>query len=78
MANLIRLRKTHHYGLGEAARSWGGSAAKGGFPHERLHQDNIFTIEQDLDTPIAKSSDYSVRVAAPKELGFLRVKTLNG
>ncbi|WP_267872082.1 MULTISPECIES: hypothetical protein [Moorena] len=26
MANLIRLRKTHHYGLG-------------GFPHERLHQD---------------------------------------
>ncbi|NEP32637.1 MULTISPECIES: hypothetical protein [Moorena] len=23
MANLIRLRKTHHYGLGEAARSWG-------------------------------------------------------
>ncbi|WP_293117182.1 hypothetical protein [Moorena sp. SIO3E8] len=23
-------------GLGEAARSWGGSAAKGGFPHERL------------------------------------------
>ncbi|NEP32085.1 MULTISPECIES: hypothetical protein [Moorena] len=23
VANLIRLRKAHHYGLGEAARSWG-------------------------------------------------------
>ncbi|NEO63285.1 MAG: hypothetical protein F6J98_23730 [Moorea sp. SIO4G2] len=23
VANLIRQRKTHHYGLGEAARSWG-------------------------------------------------------
>ncbi|NEP33010.1 MULTISPECIES: hypothetical protein [Moorena] len=35
-------RKAHHYGLGEAARSWGGSAVLGrqrglgGFPHERL------------------------------------------
>ncbi|WP_293083971.1 hypothetical protein [Moorena sp. SIO3H5] len=28
MANLIRLRKAHHYGLG-------------GFPHERLHQDTV-------------------------------------
>ncbi|AOX01423.1 hypothetical protein BJP34_20020 [Moorena producens PAL-8-15-08-1] len=27
VANLIRQRKKHHYGLG-------------GFPHERLHQDN--------------------------------------
>ncbi|NEO44838.1 MAG: hypothetical protein F6K55_12170 [Moorea sp. SIO4A3] len=33
--------QTHHYGLGEAARSWGGSAAKGGPPHERLHQDRL-------------------------------------
>ncbi|NEQ63133.1 MAG: hypothetical protein F6K53_39600 [Moorea sp. SIO4A1] len=57
MANLIT-GQTHHYGLGKAARSWGGSAVLGvspmsdcrspsdcrGFPHERLHQD-IFTIE---------------------------------
>ncbi|NEP50887.1 MAG: hypothetical protein F6K65_19635 [Moorea sp. SIO3C2] len=28
------MRKKHHYGLGEAVRSWG-------FPHERLHQDNV-------------------------------------
>ncbi|WP_267871993.1 MULTISPECIES: hypothetical protein [Moorena] len=28
MANLIRLRKTHHYGLG-------------GFPHSLLHQDKV-------------------------------------
>ncbi|WP_287311541.1 hypothetical protein [Moorena sp. SIO1G6] len=35
MANLIRLRKTHHYGLG-------------GNPHERLHQDRVkrFTVSQ--------------------------------
>ncbi|NEQ86523.1 MAG: hypothetical protein F6K26_42605 [Moorea sp. SIO2I5] len=44
MANLIRQRKAHLSGLGEAARSWGGSAVLGvppmsncrGLPHERL------------------------------------------
>ncbi|NEQ05436.1 MULTISPECIES: hypothetical protein [Moorena] len=43
MANLIT-GQTHHYGLGEAARSWGGSAVLGvspmsdcrGLPHERF------------------------------------------
>ncbi|NEO44207.1 MAG: hypothetical protein F6K55_08765 [Moorea sp. SIO4A3] len=45
MANLIRLRKTHHYGLGEAARSWGFPplALCRGPPHERLHQDGVRT-----------------------------------
>ncbi|WP_267871983.1 MULTISPECIES: hypothetical protein [Moorena] len=42
MANLIRLRKTHHYGLGEAARPKGVSPMSDcrGFPHSLLHQDN--------------------------------------
>ncbi|NEO62114.1 MAG: hypothetical protein F6J98_17405 [Moorea sp. SIO4G2] len=31
MANLIT-GQTHHYGLGEAVRSWGGSADLRGFP----------------------------------------------
>ncbi|NER90301.1 MULTISPECIES: hypothetical protein [unclassified Moorena] len=43
MANLIT-GQTHHYGLGEAVRSWGGSAVLGvspmsdcrGSPHEQL------------------------------------------
>ncbi|NET69023.1 MAG: hypothetical protein F6K63_33350 [Moorea sp. SIO1G6] len=34
MANLIRQRKAHHYGLG-------------GFPHSLLHQDNVY--EKKLD-----------------------------
>ncbi|WP_293123774.1 hypothetical protein [Moorena sp. SIO4G3] len=35
MANLIRQRKKHHYGLG-------------GFPHERLHQDNSCVAQSAL------------------------------
>ncbi|WP_293038485.1 hypothetical protein [Moorena sp. SIO1F2] len=35
MANLIL------NGSNAPLRSWGGSAAKGGSPHERLHQDNV-------------------------------------
>ncbi|NET66688.1 MAG: hypothetical protein F6K63_20780 [Moorea sp. SIO1G6] len=41
MANLIRLRKKHHYGLGEPVRFWGEPPRPHwcGFPHSLLHQD---------------------------------------
>ncbi|NEN95882.1 MAG: hypothetical protein F6J94_19470 [Moorea sp. SIO1F2] len=44
VANLIT-GQTHHYGLGEAVRSWGSPplAVCRGFPHERLHQDTGIT-----------------------------------
>ncbi|NES46088.1 MAG: hypothetical protein F6K20_33815, partial [Moorea sp. SIO2C4] len=40
VANLIRQRKTHHYGLG-------------GFPHERLHQDNVLTVARSAISAIS-------------------------
>ncbi|NEO68022.1 hypothetical protein [Moorena sp. SIO3H5] len=75
MANLIRQRKTHHYGLGEAAR--------GGFPHERLHQDRcgskFRTQTQNHERLHQDKADYfflSGIIHNPKHISFFRENKL--